>query len=209
MNIVIILSFTITTIYYIAIGILGYWTFGDSVKSNILNNYPQNSTLLCCVRIGLSFALAFSYPVVLTPGRQSLSGIIYNLNAELLSIKKWYLLTFMIIIASFIIAMTVSDLGIVFGFIGSTSSPAVIFILPGFMFYYMDKLKYRDRNLTCWEKCNQYGSIISIIFGVILVILSFVFFRIYFKTSLRPCLNQNEIVTFVRLVPHGHEKVLI
>lgn len=180
MNIVILLSFMITTSYYIAIGILGYWTFGDSVKSNILNNYPQNSILLCCVRIGLSFALAFSYPVVITPGRQSFSGIIYKLNAELIPIKKWYFLTFIIILASFIIAMTVTDLGIVFGFIGSTSSPAVIFILPGFMFYYMDKLKYRDRDLTCWEKCNQYGSVISIIFGIILVLLSlFVFFLDY------------------------------
>lgn len=177
MNIVIILSFGITTIYYIIIGILGYWTFGKNVKSNILNNYPQDSILLFCVRIGLSLALAFSYPVVITPGRQSLSGIIYKTNQESLTNKKFYFLTFLIIILSFLISMTVKDLGIVFGFIGSTSSPAVIFILPGLMFYYMDKLRYRDRKLTFYEKFNKYGAITSAIFGVILVILSlFVFF---------------------------------
>eukprot|EP01084_Bolivina_argentea_P249009 416673_1 len=177
MCIVIMLSFIITTIYYIAIGILGYWTFGNNVDSNVLNNYPQDSSLLFGVRIGLSFALAFSYPVCNTPCRQSLSGLVYKSNTEDISTKQFYIITFVIIICSFIIAMTVTDLGIVFGFIGSTSSPTVILILPGIFYYYINKKRYREGEPTCWDKLNQYGSIVSVICGILLVTLSlFVFF---------------------------------
>eukprot|EP01083_Nonionella_stella_P150647 480293_1 len=177
MNMVIAISFCITSLYYIAIGVLGYCTFGNAVQSNILNNYPQRSILLCCVRIGLSFALAFSYPILLTPGRQSLSGIVYKCNVEQLTCTKYYMLTFGIIITSYIVAMTVTDLGTVFGFIGSTSSPTIIFILPGIFYHYINKKMHKETQSSC-DRLNQYGSILSVLFGVFLVVVSlFVFFR--------------------------------
>ena len=87
---VIVIAFGITTMYYIGVGVVGYWTFGDGVESNVLGNYPQDSWLLFAVRIGLCFALTFSYPVVMNPCRQSLSGMLFGENAETLSNFKFY-----------------------------------------------------------------------------------------------------------------------
>ena len=43
MNMVITIAFGLCTIYYMGVGVLGYWTFGDAVESNMLNNYPNTS----------------------------------------------------------------------------------------------------------------------------------------------------------------------
>ena len=57
----------------------------------------------------------------------------------------------------------------VLGFVGSSASPAVIFILPGIFYRYMHK-NSKD------QKCHVFGAIVSVVFGCILVVLSLVVF---------------------------------
>ena len=90
-------------------GICGYFTYGDSVSSNILNDYPTGSLLASIARICIGVSVAISYPLYMHPGRQSLVHavqLIYTISgkpesAELGSktMKMWYwIITFVILV---------------------------------------------------------------------------------------------------------------
>eukprot|EP01084_Bolivina_argentea_P304649 526183_1 len=169
LNIVILLSFIATTILYIIISLLAYFTFGENVNSNILTNYPQNQVLVSLIRIWVSLAVAFSYPVVFTPGRHSLSTLIWRKNATQITTQKFYGVTICMMIITFTIAMIVDDLGIVLSVIGSTGSAVSIMILPGLFYYFMKQNTGKNIKQNFCDKVNTYGSIITVSLGVILV----------------------------------------
>ena len=47
---------------YLIMGICGYSTYGSNVESDVLINYPKNG-LMSCIRVMISFVVAFSYPL--------------------------------------------------------------------------------------------------------------------------------------------------
>ena len=172
MNIVTTVAFTLTAILYIIVSLLGYFTFGEDVESNILLNYPPDDLLVSIARVGLSIAVAFSYPVVMTPGRHCISTTLFGKNASQISNIRFYIITFGIICVTFTVAMIVDDLGVVLGIIGSTSAPMSILILPGLYYYMiekkMDSLPINQRSRCC-SLVNTYGSLMSLIIGIILI----------------------------------------
>jgi amino acid permease len=63
-------------ILYLTVAVEGYRTFGDSVKGNILLNYPQTG-LVTMMRIGITIMVIFSYPLQLDPSRRCLTSLIH------------------------------------------------------------------------------------------------------------------------------------
>ena len=172
MNVVTTCSFTLTAMLYIIVSLLGYFTFGDNSNSNILTNYPHDDIVISICRIGLSIAVAFSYPVVLTPARHCISSVFFKRNASQINCLKFYVITIGSLFLTFAIAMIVDDLGIVMGFIGSSSSPVSILILPG-LYYYLILRKTDEIAINIKSRCcailNIYGSIVSVVLGIILI----------------------------------------
>lgn len=70
-------SLTSAALIYGTVALAGFFTYGDSVDSNILVSYPSND-LISVARVCVSLLSAFSYPIVAYPGRNSVLGSCIN-----------------------------------------------------------------------------------------------------------------------------------
>ncbi|EON64547.1 hypothetical protein W97_03780 [Coniosporium apollinis CBS 100218] len=162
---VVVFSVGISGLLYILVAITGYLSYGDNIGGNIVNMYPPSAAatigrFAIVILVMFSYPLQVhpcraSVDAVLNwrPRRSSspssTGSSSSSRSAPLLGAKKpgsapqavpmsdirFAVLTTLIIIASFIVAMTVSSLEKVLAYVGSTGSTTISFILPG-LFYY-------------------------------------------------------------------------
>ncbi|KAI8889383.1 hypothetical protein K501DRAFT_238695 [Backusella circina FSU 941] len=128
---------------YELVAVLGYISFGKSVKGNIILEYPQ-SYFVAFGRLAIVILVIFSYPLQAHPCRACLDKVLDFDKKEFqstISKKKYILITSAIIIISYLIAITVTELDLVLAFVGSTGSTTISFILPGLFYFRM----YNDR----------------------------------------------------------------
>lgn len=144
---------------YILTGITGYLSYGDNIKGNIVSMYPT-AAASTIGRLAIVILVMFSYPLQIHPCRASIDACLKwkprrrnqnesspSRNSLLNSPKsankpkpemgdvRFAIITTILIILSFITAMTVSSLEKVLAYVGSTGSTTISFILPG-LFYY-------------------------------------------------------------------------
>lgn len=105
--------------------------------------YPHSLLVSIC-QLGLVILVLFSYPLQLFPARASLDKVLFPPSAddELLGggaddhatpdipLGRFILESAFILVTTFTIAMFVSSLEVVLGFVGATGSTAISFILP-------------------------------------------------------------------------------
>ncbi|KAL1922374.1 uncharacterized protein VTP21DRAFT_9913 [Calcarisporiella thermophila] len=171
-----------STIIYEVVGILGYLTFGNTAPSNIISAYPA-SWLVTIGRISIVILVLFSFPLQCHPCRNSLDKIAYGLWSspsvvsnkppEPPSTQKHVLMTTGIILASYLISISVSQLDLVLSFVGATGSTTISFILPG-IFY------WRVHQNDPWRP-KKILAVLLLLYGVLVMIccLTFNFMRLY------------------------------
>ena len=146
---------------YILVAITGYLSFGDKVGGNIVSMYPPG--LYATIgRAAIVMLVMFSYPLQCHPCRASVDAVLKwkprsssdssrdgsphrhpllgprgggGRSADPMGDLRFSIITTMILILSYIVAMTVSSLEAVLAYVGSTGSTSISFILPG-LFYY-------------------------------------------------------------------------
>lgn len=139
---------------YILVAVTGYLSFGNDVGGNIVAQYAP-SVSATIGRAAIVVLVMFSYPLQVHPCRASVDAVLKwrptkrksnpaDENPNNPMIKKgrdeigevrFAAITTVIIILSYIVAMTVSSLDKVLAYVGSTGSTSISFILPG-LFYY-------------------------------------------------------------------------
>ncbi|KAL2001839.1 hypothetical protein VTN02DRAFT_1130 [Thermoascus thermophilus] len=144
---------------YILVAITGYLSFGNNIGGNIIGMYPP-SVSATIGRAAIVVLVMFSYPLQVHPCRASVDAVLKwrlkrsrpggndvsphrnpllgpraNRPAEPMSDTRFAIITTVIIVLSYIVAMTVSSLEAVLAYVGSTGSTSISFILPG-LFYY-------------------------------------------------------------------------
>ncbi|UPX10583.1 uncharacterized protein EKO05_0001234 [Ascochyta rabiei] len=144
---------------YILTGITGYLSYGDNIKGNIVSMYPT-AAAATIGRFAIVILVMFSYPLQIHPCRASLDAcakwrprrrspssregsptrhsLVGNEAAKPkveMSDMRFAIVTTILIVLSFVTAMTVSSLSLVLAYVGSTGSTTISFILPG-LFYY-------------------------------------------------------------------------
>mmetsp|Transcript_8785 Transcript_8785/g.26492 ORF Transcript_8785/g.26492 Transcript_8785/m.26492 type:complete len:317 (-) Transcript_8785:1115-2065(-) len=124
---------------YILVAVSGFVTYGDLVEPDILVNYPR-STFVSIVRIAVSLLVIFSYPLQSHPARRCLltmyTAVRFGKESERPpSTVEFYAVTGVFLVASFVVAMSVSNLGTVLELVGATGSTAVSYILPGAIYW--------------------------------------------------------------------------
>ncbi|KAI9318086.1 transmembrane amino acid transporter protein-domain-containing protein [Dichotomocladium elegans] len=137
---VIKLSIGTACIIYEAIGILGYLTFGKKVLGNII---LECNKFVAGGRLAIVVLVVFSYPLQAHPCRASLDKVLAWRSPEARGLKvppppsaiKYFIMTTFILVSSYLIAITVSELDLVLAFVGSTGSTTISFILPGIFYY--------------------------------------------------------------------------
>lgn len=145
---------------YILTGITGYLSYGDNIKGNIVSMYPT-AAASTIGRLAIVILVMFSYPLQIHPCRASIDACLKwrprrrngqiesspsrnNLlnapkpaskpNGEMGDIR-FAVITTILIVLTFITAMTVSSLEKVLAYVGSTGSTTISFILPGIFYY--------------------------------------------------------------------------
>ncbi|KAM3861436.1 sodium-coupled neutral amino acid transporter 3-like [Diretmus argenteus] len=117
-------------VMYLLTAMFAYLTFFAAVESELLHTYSQVDpldTLILCVRLAV-LAVTLTGPVVLFPIRRAILQILFP--------DKPFHICFAIVLL-FIVNLLVifmPSIRDIFGLIGATSAPSLIFILPG-VFY--------------------------------------------------------------------------
>ncbi|KAI9047058.1 hypothetical protein LZ554_009132 [Drepanopeziza brunnea f. sp. 'monogermtubi'] len=131
---------------YVLVAITGYLSFGNSVAGNIIGMYiPSIASTIG--KAAIVILVTFSYPLQVHPCRASVDAVLKwrpsgRRSAPLpvarndsISEVRFAIITSLIIVLSYITAITVSSLDKVLAYVGSTGSTSISFILPG-LFYY-------------------------------------------------------------------------
>ncbi|KAJ5034914.1 uncharacterized protein L3040_008182 [Drepanopeziza brunnea f. sp. 'multigermtubi'] len=131
---------------YVLVAITGYLSFGNNVAGNIIGMYiPSIASTIG--KAAIVILVTFSYPLQVHPCRASVDAVLKwrpsrRRSAPLpvarndsISEVRFAIITSLIIVLSYITAITVSSLDKVLAYVGSTGSTSISFILPG-LFYY-------------------------------------------------------------------------
>ncbi|CAH7685578.1 transmembrane amino acid transporter protein-domain-containing protein [Phakopsora pachyrhizi] len=159
---VLMMSIGSAILIYEFIGTIGYLTFGSKVSSNLISDYPH-STFISISRLSISILVLFSYPLQIHPCRTSLTKVFFSddeVEGDRQNIKddrtgdnyevddqrgldksyfrkedyRFFGITTLLLLSSFLISINVERLETVLGFVGSTGSTTISYILPGFYF---------------------------------------------------------------------------
>lgn len=161
---VVLASNGLSSSIYVLVAVTGYLSFGDNVAGNIVSQY-RPSVFSTIGRAAIVILVMFSYPLQVHPCRASVDAVSkwrpagrstqeltpaggspsrssllqrkvpIRPKTEDMSDLRFAVITTIIIILSYLVAMTVSSLDRVLAYVGSTGSTAISFILPG-LFYY-------------------------------------------------------------------------
>jgi len=156
------LAFGFTAVVYFLIALLGYLTFGTCVAGDLITSYHKKDPLLQLIRVILTASVAITYPLVMFPLRTLLQNCLHP--TEPLSDSLHYGITVVTLVSSFLIAVSVPSLTVVFDFCGAVASPCVAFILP--CMFYVKASKDRHVFVPTKELIESY-----IIFGAGIVFL--------------------------------------
>ncbi|KAI8972327.1 transmembrane amino acid transporter protein-domain-containing protein, partial [Pilobolus umbonatus] len=131
MSRVITVAIGCSALVYESIAVIGYLSFGKSVRGNIIVEYPSNY-FVAGGRLAIVILVMFGYSLQAHPCRSSVDNIIKTKET---SPFKYYVMTTTILILSYLVAISVTHLETILTFVGSTGSTIISFILPG-LFYY-------------------------------------------------------------------------
>ena len=120
-------SYTFITMVYLTVALLGYYTFGDMVSSNILVDYPNSDPLIIILRILLCIAISFSCPLLANGWKDSVAALIFKTHKEGKDAKdlpthKYLFIVSLLIALTTITALIFDDLGLIARLQGATVS---------------------------------------------------------------------------------------
>uniref|UniRef100_A0AAQ5Z8I1 Amino acid transporter transmembrane domain-containing protein n=1 Tax=Amphiprion ocellaris TaxID=80972 RepID=A0AAQ5Z8I1_AMPOC len=122
-------------VMYLLTALFGYLTFFGAVESELLHTYSRVDpldVLVLCVRLAVLVAVTLTVPVVLFPIRRALLQILFP--DKPFHWARHIAIAFCLIFLVNLLVIFVPSIRDIFGLIGATSAPSLIFILPG-IFY--------------------------------------------------------------------------
>ncbi|XP_068450220.1 sodium-coupled neutral amino acid transporter 3 isoform X1 [Clinocottus analis] len=122
------------SMYFLA-ALFGYLTFYGNVEPELLHTYSRidpYDTLILCVRVAVLTAVTLTVPIVLFPVRRAIQCMVFPTKSF-----NWFrhtaIAVLLLTIINLLVIFAPNILGI-FGIIGATSAPCLIFIFPA-VFY--------------------------------------------------------------------------
>ncbi|XP_052456231.1 sodium-coupled neutral amino acid transporter 3 isoform X1 [Carassius gibelio] len=122
------------TMYFLA-ALFGYLTFYTKVEAELLHTYSRidpYDTLILCVRLAVLTAVTLTVPIVLFPVRRAIQEMMFP-NKTFNWIRHVIIAVILLTFINILVIFAPNILGI-FGIIGATSAPCLIFIFPA-VFY--------------------------------------------------------------------------
>ncbi|KAL4620761.1 hypothetical protein ACB092_06G179000 [Castanea dentata] len=138
MSLAVWISLAITVAIYSAIGFFGYLLFGDSIMSDMLVNFNQNSDttigklLDVIVRLTYAIHLLLVFPLLNFTLRANIDELLFPKKPILASdTLRFVSLTCVLLAITYIAAIAIPDIWYFFQFMGSTTVVCLSFIFPG------------------------------------------------------------------------------
>ncbi|XP_075041671.1 sodium-coupled neutral amino acid transporter 5 [Mixophyes fleayi] len=122
-------------IMYLMTAVFGYLTFYDNVETEMLHTYNKVDpldTVILCVRLAVLVAVTLTVPVVLFPIRRAIQQLLCPGQDF-----RWWrhiLIAVCLLVVVNLLVIFIPNIKDIFGVIGATSAPSLIFILPS-IFY--------------------------------------------------------------------------
>lgn len=120
-------STTIAAVAAITMSVAGYWSFEDKTLGNILNNFPEDDTLVNIARFCFGVNMFTTFPLEAFVCREVLET--YFFAGEFDQTRHIYFTTSLVVSALFVSLFT-CDLGIVLELTGGLSATTLAFIFP-------------------------------------------------------------------------------
>jgi len=169
-------------ILYIIIGVWGYVTFvnfpgytpAEALKdANILDApYPENVTAILIGNIALFFAIATISPLCILPAKDTVEEIVAKGNPNRrLSNKENLISTVVMVVVCYLISMVIPNIKTVMTIVGSTTNPAVGFIMP--IVFYWKSIEDENLPLCSFKKITALAVAIFIITFSVLALVNF------------------------------------
>ncbi|XP_050972520.1 sodium-coupled neutral amino acid transporter 5 isoform X3 [Labeo rohita] len=162
-------------VMYLLTAIFGYLTFYGNVQSELLKMYSKKDTLMLCVRLAVLIAVTLTVPVVLFPIRRAILQLFFSDKPF-----SWVLHIFIavsLLIFVNLLVILVPSIRDIFGFIGATSAPSLIFILPGI--FYIRIVPEEEVPLKSRPKIQAFA---FVVLGFIFMIMSITFITVEWMT---------------------------
>ncbi|MBA0723610.1 hypothetical protein Golax_004177 [Gossypium laxum] len=132
------ISLAISIAIYFSIGFFGYMLFGESIMSDILVNFDQNSDSAIgqlvnnTVRLSYAMHLALVFPVINFSLRTNIDELLFAKKPVLAKDKsRFTILTCLLLALTYTIAIVIPNIWYLFQFLGSTTVVCLSFIFPG------------------------------------------------------------------------------
>ncbi|XP_034996231.1 sodium-coupled neutral amino acid transporter 5 [Zootoca vivipara] len=122
-------------VMYLLTAIFGYLTFYESVEAEMLHTYIKVDAmdkLILSVRLAVLLAVTLTVPVVLFPIRRAIQQLLFH-KKDFSWVRHVIIACCLLVIVNLLVIF-VPNIKDIFGVIGATSAPSLIFILPS-IFY--------------------------------------------------------------------------
>ncbi|XP_057217656.1 sodium-coupled neutral amino acid transporter 3a isoform X1 [Triplophysa rosa] len=129
------ISIGVMYVMYLLAALFGYLTFIDKVEAELLHTYSRidpYDTLILCVRVAVLTAVTLTVPIVLFPVRRAIQHLFFA-NKTFWWPRHIAIAVTLLALINLLVIFAPNILGI-FGVIGATSAPCLIFIFPA-VFY--------------------------------------------------------------------------
>ncbi|XP_069546831.1 sodium-coupled neutral amino acid transporter 3 isoform X1 [Brachyistius frenatus] len=170
--------FVMWSMYFLA-ALFGYLTFYDNVEPELLHTYSRidpYDTLILCVRVAVLTAVTLTVPIVLFPVRRAIQHMLFP-TKSFNWLRHFAIALILLILINMLVIFAPNILGI-FGIIGATSAPCLIFIFPAV--FYIRIVPKEDEPMTSVTKIL---AVCFAVLGVSFMVMSLSFILIDWTTG--------------------------
>jgi len=123
-------AMTIVACLYIAVGFYGYLQYGEKVTGSITLNLPPDEILASLVKLMMSLAITFSYPLQFYVAVDIINSYIHDRIDSKNHLKAEYLLRLILVLVTFTLAAAIPRLDLFISLVGSVSSSTLALMAP-------------------------------------------------------------------------------
>lgn len=170
------ISTTITCVIYLVTGIAGYLHFGPETPEDILNAVKPPPITYIIARIILTLVNSLSFPLLVLPARSCVEWPFYAFlpafmariaGGKRASLLFHFLLTFLIVFITAIVAYFSTSIQTIFGLVGAVCGSLLVYVLPSL--YYL-KCKGKDALESKLFSMETVACYFNIIIGILFLV---------------------------------------
>ena len=120
-------STAIAAVAAIAMSLAGYWTFTDKTLGNVLNNFPPDDWMVNLARFCFGMNMLTTWPLELFVAREVIETYFFQGEFDQ---NRHLIFTSALTVASLVVSLAATDLGVVLEVTGGLSATALAFIFP-------------------------------------------------------------------------------